>query len=104
MKTLILPDGVADSWFLVCAGGEVYSSRVCRGSDLIRALAWMCYGNEDEENEDLDRYAEQLADWDTWFRCGTADRFTGCNLPCGEDGDIEVHLIDDDRAIAALNK
>lgn len=100
MKTILLPDGVADSWFFITAGGEVYESRVCRGADLMLVLAELCFGSKDEEHEALDEYARDLADGDFWHV--NNGRCVGCSLACGEDPDIEIRLIQDPRAVALL--
>lgn len=94
MKTdpISLPPGVAEAWFHLSAGGEVYVSRVCRGRDILTVL------------EDLipmaDQCAADLANPDYWHQ--VEERCVSCSIPCGEDPDIEVAMIDDDRFIAAL--
>jgi hypothetical protein len=102
MKTILLPDGVAESWYHITAGGETYESRVCRGSDILANLAELCFGSKDETHDVLDQYAEQLADGDSWCWCGSLA--TSHSLACGEDPDIEITLINDPAAIARLNE
>lgn len=102
MKTTLLPDGVAESWYHITAGGETYESRVCLGSDILAHVAELCFGSKDEEHPDLDGYAEDLADPDRWCWCG--DKAIGHSLACGEDPDIVIALIDDPAAVARLNK
>jgi hypothetical protein len=80
-----LPPGVAEAWFHISCGGEVWTSRVCRGRDLLKVL--------DEIAPDAERYAEDLADPGFWYELDGVCR--SCSLPCGEDPDIEVALIDD---------
>lgn len=101
MKTILLPDGVAESWYHITAGGETYESRVCRGSDILANLAELCFGSKDEEHDVLDQYAEALADGDHW--CQQDGQCVRCSLACGEDPDIEISLINDAAAIAKLN-
>lgn len=96
MKTeTVLPDGVADAWFHVTAGGEVYESTICQGRELRDVMGELMFGSKDAEHEELDRIMAELADPDFWWvnngRCCT------CSVACGEDPDIEVHLIDDER-------
>lgn len=101
MKTILLPDGVADSWYHITAGGETYESRICRGSEIMAILAELCFGSKDEEHYVLDGYAEHLADGDNWHEQN--GRYVRASLACGEDPDIEISLIDDAAAIALLN-
>lgn len=101
MKTILLPDGVAESWYHITAGGETYESRVCRGAEILANLAELCFGSKDEEHEVLDQYAAQLADPDHWCWCGTLA--ISQSLACGEDPDISISLIDAPEAIARLN-
>lgn len=96
-----LPNGVAESWYMITATGEVYFSLVCRGSNLKRALAEMCFGSPDEEHEVLDKYWEDLCDPDFWWQ--NNDQCCTCSLACGEDPDIEIRLISDPKAIALFN-
>lgn len=91
--TLSLPPGVAEAWFHLSAGGETYVSRVCRGRDILKVL------------EDLipmaDQCATDLANPDYWHQI--EGRCVSCSIPCGEDSDIEIALIDD-RGFAALSE
>lgn len=101
MKTILLPDGVAESWYHITAGGETYESRICRGSEIMAVLAELCFGSKDEEHYVLDGYAEHLADGDNWHEQN--GRYVRASLACGEDPDIEISLIEDREAIARLN-
>lgn len=83
MKTTLLPDGVADSWFHISCGGEVWTSRVCRGEHLLTVLDELAPGS----------YAEELADQDSWHVVD--GQCVSISLPCGEDPDIEIAKIDD---------
>lgn len=89
----LLPDGVVEAWFHVSAGGEVYTSRLCRGRDLRRVFGELMFGSPTAEHDDLDKIMAELADPDFWWvndgRCCT------CHVACGEDPDIEVHLVDE---------
>lgn len=82
--TPLLPDGVAESWFHISAGGETYVSRVCRGRDILTVL------------EDLipmaDQCADHLANPEYWYQIGS--KCVGCSIPCGEDPDLQIALID----------
>lgn len=80
----LLPDGVADAWFHISCGGEVWTSRVCLGRNLLKVL--------DEIAPDAGHYAEALADQDSWYVVD--GRCVSTSLPCGEDPDIEIALID----------
>lgn len=93
MPEIKLPEGVADSWFHLSAGGEVYVSRVCRGADLIKVLEDIVPGAHE--------YEEDLADPDFWYVCN--GRPVSCSLACGEDPELEVRLIDDPKVIDVLN-
>lgn len=101
MKTILLPSGVAESWYHITAGGETYESRVCRGSDIHEHLAELCFGEKSAEHDVLDHYATELADPDRWCWCGK--KAIRASLACGEDPDIVITLIDDRAAIARLN-
>lgn len=83
--TPLLPDGVADAWFHISCGGEVWTSRVCRGRNLLKVL--------DEIAPDAGHYAEALANQDSWHVVDV--RCVSTSLPCGEDPEIEIALIDD---------
>lgn len=89
--TPLLPDGVAESWFHVHAGGEVWTSRVCRGADLLNVL--------DELVGTDERDAEHLANADNWYVLDGKCR--SISIACGEDPDIEITMIED-RGFAAL--
>lgn len=93
MKTDIptLPPGVAEAWFHVHAGGEVWTSRVCRGADLPKVLAELMVLDQHE----IDR----LANADSWYVLDGKCR--SISFACGEDPDLEVTMIED-RGFAAL--
>lgn len=78
-----LPPGVAEAWFHISAGGEVWTSRVCLGAHLLIVLDELAPGS----------YAEDLADQDAWHEVD--GRAVSISLPCGEDPNIEIAMIDD---------
>ena len=82
----LLPDGVAKSWFHVHCGGEIWFSRVCRGSELLKVL-------EEAMGDAEDYCAERLADADNWYVNEGVCR--SISLACGEDPDIEIDHIED---------
>lgn len=88
----LLPDGVAESWFHIHCGGEVWISRICRGQDLLKVLDELAPGS----------YAEDLADQDNWYVLDGKCR--SISLPCGEDPDIEVTLIEAPEFERAVNR
>lgn len=96
MKTPILPDGVADSWFLIVARGEVYESRIVPGSAILANLADLMFGSKDAEHDELDQIATDLADLDFWSECNGQP--VSYSIACGEDPDIEILRIDDNAA------
>ena len=58
------PEGL----FFMVAAGEVYSSRIVRGEDLVAALAGALYSSPDDMPEDeVKRWADSLENPDDWW-------------------------------------